>query len=161
MKRCSCVKTIFKTGPILGRSSVLCPVSEWVCVRPIFQMLKPVQLTTVEGEGRGCGEGVYPSYYQWSRMRSPRWNTLQPIGLERVLRCQNNCLNKLASLVAPVMGLFSKYQGVQSWRKICEYMRSLICFFAVAGIASKLEVKLLILRLPYIRGSSCLLAKSN
>ena len=22
------------------------------------------QLTTVEGEGGGCGEGVYPSYYQ-------------------------------------------------------------------------------------------------
>ena len=32
--------------------------------------------------------------------------TLQPVGLERVLRCQNNCLNKLAGLVAPVMGLF-------------------------------------------------------
>ena len=31
---------------------------------------------------------------------------LQPVGLERVLRCQNNCLNELAGLVAPVMGLF-------------------------------------------------------
>ena len=44
--------------------------------------------------------------------------TLQLVGLERVLRYQNNCLNKLAGLVAPVMGSLKQEIGSGTLNKI-------------------------------------------